>query len=381
MTDRRLIVVVLLGVLVTQGCETKTPLRQEAPSKGERSTIAEEVPHPRVALAAPSSPAAPGSTPGSFADLVESARPAVINIYTKVNLPPGARPDLAPSRHPFAPRERSGESLGSGFIIDASGLALTNHHVIQHASDIEVRLLDDRRFAARVIGQDPKTDLGLIQIEGATGLPHLTMGDSDALRVGEWVVAIGNPLGLTSTVTAGIVSATGRRDVPLGDEMVYQDFIQTDASINPGNSGGPLLNVEGQVIGVNTAISAQAYGIGFAIPSTMVEQVLPDLKERGAVHRSWLGIYVDDLSERLAAVLKIPKRGALVTRIVEGGPADLARIEKGDVILALDGVPIDDAAHLSWVAGHTGVGKTVDVALQRGRQPMMTRLKMGALPD
>jgi S1-C subfamily serine protease len=320
------------------------------------------------------------SLPGypSFADLVEASRPAVINIFTKTR-----RRAQQPRNPfvPFAPRERVSESLGSGFLIDPNGLALTNNHVIQNATEIEVRLLDDRRFRATIVGQDPKTDVALIQLEGASDLPFLKMADSKNLRVGEWVIAIGNPLGLTSTVTAGIASATGRRDVPLGGEMVYQDFIQTDASINPGNSGGPLLDIKGQVVGINTAISSEGQGIGFAIPINMVQEILPQLKESGKVKRSWLGIYVDEVPGGLSKQLALAPGGALIKGVVPKGPADLAKLRKGDVILKLDGTSINDASHLTWVAGHLGIGKVVDVELQRGNQRMMTRMKLGALPD
>ena len=320
------------------------------------------------------------SLPGypSFADLVDASRPAVINIFTKTR----RKVRTAPNPFvPFAPRERVSESLGSGFLIDPSGLALTNHHVIQHATEIEVRLLDERRYKATIVGQDPKTDVALIQLEGAEDLPYLEMADSESLRVGDWVIAIGNPLGLTSTVTAGIASATGRRDVPLNGELVYQDFIQTDASINPGNSGGPLLDIKGQVVGINTAISAEGQGIGFAIPMNMVQEILPQLKEDGKVKRSWLGIYVDEVPKALSKQLSLPRGGALIKGVVPKGPADLAKLKKGDVVLKLDGTSINDASHLTWVAGHLGIGKVVDVELQRGNQRMMTRLKIGALPD
>ena len=352
--------------------------RQASPTQSDDAPTGEPI---KLEPASAPSPAI-GSTElvasyPDFADLVEASRPAVINIYTKSR-------KLARTRNPFyphVPRERVSESLGSGFIIDPSGLALTNHHVIKDATDIEVRLLDERRFKAKIVGQDPRTDTALIQIETAEELPTLPMADSEKLRVGEWVLAIGNPLGLTSTVTAGITSATGRKHVPLGGDLLYQDFIQTDASINPGNSGGPLLNMRGEVVGINTAISAEAQGIGFAIPINMVKQLLPQLK-LGKVSRSWLGIYIDEVPAALASQIAIePGMGALVRRVVKGGPADLAKLEPGDVLLKVDGEPIKDADHLSWTAGHKGIGKTIDIELMRGNQRMMTRLKLGALPD
>ena len=367
------------SVITWTGCER---LGSEANRPRDGSVDAPEPDSKRLTIPeAPAAPAVPTvQVLPSFADLVERARPAVINIYTKTRVKT-PRPALRNPFVPYAPRDRVSESLGSGFIIDEGGMALTNHHVIKGAQEIEVRLLDDRRFKARVVGEDPKTDVALLQIESEKPLPFLELGDSESLRVGEWVVAIGNPLGLTSTVTAGIASATGRRHVPLDGEMVYQDFIQTDASINPGNSGGPLLDTEGRVIGINTAVSAEGQGIGFAIPINMVNQILPSLKQDGKVRRSWLGIYIDDVSGELARQLGIRARGALVKRVVEGGPAEAARLQAGDVITALDGQPIRDASDLTWIAGHLGIGKIVEVDLMRGSQPMKTRLRMGTLPD
>ena len=350
---------------------------ERAPSGRDEEVVVGESkqppPAPQAEAAAPSEPV----RYPDFADLVERARPAVINIYTKTR----QRVRSGSPFFPNVPRERVSESLGSGFIIAESGLALTNYHVIQGASDIEVRLLDERRFRARVIGQDPQTDTALVQIEHeGEALPYLELADSDALRVGEWVIAIGNPLGLTSTVTAGITSATGRRHVPLGGELLYQDFIQTDASINPGNSGGPLLNVDGEVVGINTAISAEAQGIGFAIPVNMVKELLPQLK-LGKVERSWLGVDIDEVPEALHRELDLERGGALIKRVVRGGPAEIARLEAGDVITAFDGEAVRDADHLAWLAGHKGVGVRVVIDLKRGNQPMKTRLELGALPD
>jgi Do/DeqQ family serine protease len=357
------------------GCD-RGSVEVEQQKEPPAQVVVEEAPTPALEPVAATTPRP--NAPASFADLVERARPAVINIYTRTRVK-GRR--LSPLL-PFAPPDRVGESLGSGFIIDPSGLALTNHHVIDNATDIEVRLLDDRRFKATVVGDDPKTDTALIKIEGVDNLPHLEMADSDAMRVGDWVVAIGNPLGLTSTVTAGIVSAVGRRNVPLGGELRYKDFIQTDASINPGNSGGALLNMSGEVVGINTAISAEAQGIGFAIPMNMVKEILDQLKDNGRVKRSWLGIYVDDVPAALRAQVGLPDRvGALVMDVVPGGPADRAKLRKGDVIVKLDGEEVSDAAALSWVAGNKGIGKTVTMELMRGNQRMATKLRLGALPD
>jgi S1-C subfamily serine protease len=196
------------------------------------------------------------------------------------------------------------------------------------------------------------------------------------------VVAIGNPLGLTSTVTAGVVSAVGRRNVPLGGQMRYQDFIQTDASINPGNSGGPLVDLNGEVVGINTAVSAEGQGIGFAIPAKMVRAIMPKLEEHGRVERSWLGIYVDEIPDRLRDELGLPDEGgALVTGVVPGGPGELAKLQKGDVILSIGGKRVEDAGHLSWLAANIGVGKEVTAKIRRGDRSLETTIKMGALPE
>jgi serine protease Do len=314
--------------------------------------------------------------PATFADVVEIARPGVVNIYTRTRVKVRRPMFLAPG---MVPEERLSESLGSGFVIDPSGLVLTNHHVIGGATEIEVRLFDERRFKARVVGDDPKTDLALLQLEESDNLPVLQMADSDALRVGDWVVAIGNPLGLTSTVTAGIVSATGRKQIPLAD-LRYQDFIQTDASINPGNSGGPLINMVGQVVGINTAVNAGAQGIGFAIPINMVRELLPRLKE-GRVERSWLGIYVDEVPERVGKELGLGSGGALVTKVVRGGPADTAQLKPGDIILSIEDTPILNAGELAWKASNLGVGSNARVKVQRGSEQAEISVRMGAQPD
>ena len=324
-------------------------------------------------------PAAPVGARPSFADMVERARPAVVNIFTRTKVNTN-RYIVTPS-HQLVPEQRVTESLGSGFVIDAEGHVLTNFHVVRGATDIEVRLFDDRRFPAEIVGDDPKSDIALLKIQGAKNLPVMKMGDSSTLRVGDWVVAIGNPLGLTSTVTAGIVSATGRKSLPLGG-MRYQDFIQTDASINPGNSGGALLNVDGEVVGINTAINEAGQGIGFAIPLNMVKEILPRLKEGGRIQRSWLGIYVDPIPPALRAELSLPEEGgALVKRIVKGGPAEQAGLTPGDVILDLDGSPVDDPDQLAWMAGNMGVGKTVQLKVVRGTERLQLPLTLGALPD
>jgi serine protease Do len=200
--------------------------------------------------------------------------------------------------------------------------------------------------------------------------------------VGDWVVAIGNPLGLTSTVTAGIISATGRKSLPLGGDMMYQDFIQTDASINPGNSGGPLIDLQGRVVGINTAVSAEGQGLGFAIPIEMVQEILPRLKAGGQVERSWLGIYIDPVPARLRKELKLSEPGGvLVTRVVRGGPGDRGGLKPGDVVLQLDGKPVPGPDELAWMAGNLGVGKEIALRVIRAGKQADLRVTLGALPD
>jgi Do/DeqQ family serine protease len=362
---------------------------------GEAKQPAEQVVVKEIIKEAPAAPAKPAAhtTPPpdappdgsmtfpSFADLVERSKPAVINIYTRTRLVQRRVP-VHPLYGPMVPREQVGESLGSGFIITAGGLALTNHHVIKGATEIEVLLPDERRFKARVVGDDPKTDVALLQIEAnAELLPVVPLGDSDKLRVGDWVVAIGNPLGLTSSVTAGIASAVGRRNVPLGGELKYQDFIQTDTPINPGNSGGPLFNTRGEVVGINTAINAEGQGIGFSIPINMVKQILPQLEKTGRVQRSWLGIYVEDIPARARGQLGMERGGALVMEVVPGGPADVAKLQKGDVVLMIADKPVEDASQLSWLAANLGVGRTVPVKVLRNGAEQVLELRLGALPD
>ncbi len=271
---------------------------------------------------------------------------------------------------------------GSGFLITASGYALTNHHVITGAKEIRVTLSDDRTFPARVIGSDESTDVALIQLDGAPELPFLPLGDSEKLPVGEWVVAIGNPLGLRSTVTVGIVSAKGRRDLRPSARRFYSNFIQTDASINPGNSGGPLLNLRGEVIGINTAINRLGQGIGFAIPVNMVKTILPALKDRGFVRRSWMGIRIQELDGALSKSFGVPSRGgALVTDVVSDGPGAAAGLLPGDVVMRFDGRPVRTSEELPWLASTAGVGRSVPVQVWRNGRRKTVKLALVAMPD
>jgi serine protease Do len=368
----------LVILLAAAGCERPDASEPEAkPSPQSREDVPEDQPEPRQRPA----PAAP-SVPGSFADVVEQARPAVVNIYTRKRVVTARRYNPF-SRRGFVPEERIEESLGSGFIIDADGHVLTNFHVIDKATQIGVRLLDERFFKAQVVGADPKTDLALLKIDrGDEQLPVLPLGDSQKLRVGDWVIAIGNPLGLASTVTAGIASAVGRKNIPISQDMRYKDFIQTDASINPGNSGGPLIDVEGRVVGINTAISAQGQGIGFAVPINMAREILDQLKEKGRVERSWLGVYAREVPDALREQLGLDvEGGVLVRKVVPGGPAHKAGLKSGDIIYSIDSTVVEDPPDMAWTASNIGVGKQVEVVYFRADDKRSTTLTMGALPE
>ena len=245
-------------------------------------------------------------------------------------------------------------SLGSGFIIDPKGLIVTNNHVIEDADKIKVKLTDDSEYDAEVVGRDPSTDLALIKIEPQKSLTPLKMGSSEDLQVGQWVVAIGSPFGLEQTVTAGIVSAKGR----IIGSGPYDNFIQTDASINPGNSGGPLLNLKGEVIGINTAIIASGQGIGFAVPAEVAKDVIAQLQNKGEVTRGWLGVGIQDLSEELANYYGIKEgKGALVTQVYEGDPADKGGIKVNDVIVSANGEPVESSRDLTRIIAAAPVGE------------------------
>jgi len=317
--------------------------------------------------------------PDSFSDLAESASPAVVNIRTVKTIKGGGRVFRHFKKGPFGDddpmkdffdrffdedqkRDFKQRSLGSGFIIDKDGYIVTNNHVIDNADKIVVILKDEKEFEAQIVGRDKNTDLALIKIELNHNLPVLRFGDSDALKVGQWVVAIGNPFGLEQTVTAGIVSAKGR---VIGSGP-YDDFIQTDASINPGNSGGPLLNMKGEVIGINTAIVAGGQGIGFAIPVNLAKNIIAQIKSTGEVTRGWLGVGIQDISEEVAEYYGIKeKKGVLVTEVFPDDPADLAGIKPKDVIISVNGKTVDSARLLTGMIADTHVGDTIQIKINR----------------
>ena len=335
------------------------------------------------------------SAPGNFSKLVEIAGPAVVNIRTVKTIKsggPGFRQFQRGPRgreNPFddfferffgenMPRDFKQPSLGSGFIIDKKGYVVTNNHVIEDAEQIKVKLDDDKEFDAEIVGRDPNTDLALLKIESKEDLPVLTMGDSDALKIGQWVVAIGSPFGLERTVTAGIVSAKGR---VIGSGP-YDDFIQTDASINPGNSGGPLLNMKGEVVGINTAIIASGTGIGFAIPVNLAEGIIAQLKSEGEVTRGWLGVAIQDLTTEMAEYYGLKDRkGVLVADVFEGDPADKAGIQAKDIIIEVNGEKIETSRQLTAMIADLKVGETAKVEVFRNGKSKTFAVKLARRSD
>jgi serine protease Do len=315
------------------------------------------------------------ATQQAFINLVKTVTPSVVNIST-VGKKKLVRPffESSPFFEDFfgerggRPQYRREHSLGSGFIINKEGFIVTNDHVVRDAESIQVKLSNESVYSGKVIGSDPKTDIAVIKINAKEPLPAAVFGDSSKLQVGQWAVAIGNPFGLDRTVTVGVVSATGRSNMGI---ETYEDFIQTDASINPGNSGGPLLNIYGEVIGINTAIVAAGQGIGFAIPVNMAKQVVTQLISKGNVSRGWLGISIQTVNEEMARSFRLPKTsGALVNDVVAGGPAAKAGILQGDIITSFDGNAVKDVRQLQRMVGEAPVGKRVEVQVYREGKPL-----------
>ncbi len=333
--------------------------------------------------------------PVNFSELAEMAKPSVVNIRTEKIVKGGDRvfrhffnspfgqqgpPDdfFAPFFDNLPTPDYKQRSLGSGFIFDRNGFIVTNNHVVENADQIKVKLFDDSEYDAVVVGRDPKTDLALIKIDARKSLTPLKLGNSDKLKVGSWVTAIGSPFGLEQTVTAGIVSAKGRT---IGSGP-YDDFIQTDASINPGNSGGPLINMRGEVVGINTAIVAGAQGIGFAIPINLAKGIIDQLKESGEVSRGWLGIGIQDLTPELAKYYGIAdSRGVIVTQVGKGDPADKAGIRTNDIILSINGKPVTTSRDLSMRIANTPVGEKVSIQLIRNGEKKTVEVKLAKKTD
>ena len=318
------------------------------------------------------------STQRAFSQVSKKATPIVVNISTisrkKLVRP---FPDMPPLFEEFfggAPQARRDRSLGSGFIISRDGFIVTNEHVVRDAESIRVKLSNEKVYEARVIGGDPKTDIAVIKIS-ATDLPVAVLGDSDRIEVGQWAIAIGNPFGLERSMTVGVISATGRSNV--GIESI-ENFIQTDASINPGNSGGPLLNIHGEVVGINTAIVAAGQGIGFAIPTNMARPIIAQLVEKGKVTRAWLGVSIKPVGEDDLRALGLSKPvGALIAGVQGDGPAAKAGIRAGDVVLILGGTEVRDPSHLQQLVAVTRIGAALPVVVLRDRRKVTVTVKPG----
>ncbi|MDB2485628.1 Do family serine endopeptidase [Candidatus Pelagibacter bacterium] len=327
--------------------------------------------------------------PASFADLAEKLMPSVVNISTTTTVVTNSNPFPGfefPPGSPFAdmfkefgtPQTRKSAALGSGFIIDEKGIVITNNHVIQDAEDIVVRVGGDKEYKATIIGQDPLSDIAVLQIDSKEKFIPVNFGDSDKARIGDWVIAIGNPFGLGGTVTAGIISARNRS---IGLSR-YEDYIQTDASINSGNSGGPLFDMNGDVIGINTAILGKggSIGIGFSIPSNSAKKVVSQLIEFGETKRGWLGVRIQVVTKEIADVEKLDEpRGALVASVAEKSPSDKAGIKAGDIILEFNGTKINEMKELPIIVAQTEVGKTIEVKVWRNKKEITKKIKLGRL--
>jgi Do/DeqQ family serine protease len=321
----------------------------------------------------------------AFTAVADRVSPSVVNVST---VPKGGDDPVEHFREepgegdPPGPRRRprdDARASASGVIVDPNGYILTNNHVIENAAEVTVRLSDGRRLTAMLVGRDAKTDLAVLKVDGGAPLPAATLGDSARLRAGQWAIAIGNPFGLDRTVTVGIISATARSRVGIA---TYENFIQTDASINPGNSGGPLLNLDGEVIGINTAIVAAGQGIGFAIPINEAREIMRQLIDRGRVVRGWMGVAIQDLTDELAPAFGFKEReGVLVADVVRGGPADGAGIRPGDVIVEFDGTVIAEVTDLQRQVARAGPGQVKPVVVVREGARLPLGVTVGEMPS
>ncbi len=336
-------------------------------------------------LSTPTIPASANPRAASFSDAVQKAAPSVVNIFTSKE---------ARARHPlaqdplfrrffgdqFGDDAQRSSSLGSGVIVSPEGFILTNHHVVEGADEIEIALADGKKLLAKVVGNDPDTDLAVLRVT-TDSLPAITFGQSEAMRVGDVVLAIGNPFGVGQTVTSGIVSALGRSQLGIN---TFENFIQTDAAINPGNSGGALIDAQGNLVGINSAIysrSGGSMGIGFAIPVSTAKMVLEQIIKTGGVTRGWIGVEVQEITGALAESLKLPdSKGAIIAGVLRGGPADKAGVKPGDVLLAIEGKPVlDPQSMLNLVAG-LAPGESAKLSLRRGQEPIELAVAVGKRP-
>ncbi len=339
-----------------------------------------QAPHPSPRPAA----AAATANTGSFAKLAEAVKPAVINVSSqsrsggRTSLEEHFGEDFYNRFFGNAPERMPRRGLGSGVIIDPSGIALTNAHVVDGATSIEVVTVDGAKHKAKVVGLDKKTDLAVLQLDGGTrSFPFVALGDSDEAQVGDWVIAVGSPFGLQATVTSGIISAKARQ-IGAGP---YDDFIQTDAAINPGNSGGPLLNMRGEVVGINTAIVRGGSGIGFAIPSNLAKRVASELRTSGKVTRGWLGVSLQPLTSDLATSFGVKDgKGGLVSDVAPDGPAARGGLRSGDVIVQFNGRPVEDPSALARAVAVAKPGESAKLTVWRDRQQQTLEVKLGELP-
>ncbi len=415
-TMRGALLVLAIGIIVG----VAATLQFGMPGRTQTTTAAPPS-KPAIATAPAGAPAVPpspvaGATPApgavavfpDFATLAERLSPVVVNISTRAQrkeqqsgTPRFRGPGQPGPQWPFGdgdprdftepferffgpgPRQRQQpqRSLGSGFVIDPDGYILTNNHVVENADEIVVRLDNEQEHKATLVGKDPKTDLALLKIDGISGLAAAPLGDSDTLRVGEWVMAIGNPFGLDHSVTEGIVSAKGRF-IGAGN---YDDYIQTDAAINPGNSGGPLLNLRGEVVGINSAIFSRTggnIGIGFAIPVNLAKELIPQLREKGKVTRGWLGVLIQKVTPEIAESLGLDQaRGALVADVVANGPAATAGVKVGDVIVEFDGHTVNESNELPMLVARTPLGKQVTLKVMRDKESIDLTVTIAELQD
>ncbi len=381
--------------LVVGACLLAPPLSCAKQQQADRAPATPTSASPTWALV-PNAFAKTGKhDPATIADVAERVTPSVVNISAtkveKISTPPMLNDPMLRrffgpgfggpgSEHPT---ERRAQGLGSGVIVSSDGIILTNHHVVDHAEDIKVQTSDKREFEADVVGSDAKSDLAVLRLKGkVSGLRALPLGDSSRLRLGEVVLAVGNPFGVGQTVTMGIVSAKGRADMGIAD---YEDFIQTDAAINPGNSGGALVNMAGQLIGINTAILSRtggSQGIGFAIPTNMAKPIMDSLLKTGKVVRGYLGINIQDLNAELAKGLDLKgTHGVLVADVREGSPAEKAGLKRGDVVTAINGRPTETTGHLRNLVASAGANKTVKVDILRDGKHQSIDVKLGELPE
>src|SRR5438093_639149 len=372
-----------LAVAVPAWAQSAAPGTAKPPAPADKRQPPARPPAPKTAARA-----APQAMEEAFSAVADRVTPAVVNVSTVSKRPaPGSGDDPERFREYFgeefferyfkrrSPRDEPRAS-GSGVIVDPKGYILTNNHVIENAQDITVRLSDGRKFTAKLVGRDPQTDLAVLKVEAPSPLPAAERGDSDHLRVGQWAIAIGNPFGLDRTVTVGIISATARNRVGVA---TYENFIQTDASINPGNSGGPLLNLDGKVIGINTAIVAAGQGIGFSIPINQAKEVMRQLIASGRVVRGWLGIAIQDVTDELAGTFGV-KEGVLVAEVMKGGPAEAAGVRQGDVIVELNGAPIKEVPELQRRVAAVAPGQPVRLKVIRERKPVALSVTVTEMP-